>query len=476
MVFNSLEFWLFFAAAASLYFVLPRRFAWVFLLVASYVFYMWWNAAYIVLIAGSTLIDFVVGKRIHQSPERSVKKRWLLVSLIANLGALFTFKYWTFFHESVGALVRAAGGTYEVPHLGLLLPVGISFYTFQTLSYTIDIYRGQLAPESNLGRFALYVAYFPQLVAGPIERARTLLPQLRAERKMEWDRLVDGLQLALWGLFKKVVVADRLAMYVDAVYGNPGEHNATTLTLATYAFAFQIYGDFSGYSDIAIGVSRILGIDLMRNFEEPYFAQTIRDFWRRWHISLSTWLRDYLYIPLGGSRGSSLATYRNLLITMLLGGLWHGASWNFVVWGAIHGGILAVERFAEKRSGRQLTETRVPRGVVSWVRMLLVFHVVCFAWVFFRADTWDAAVGVLSGIAGGGWGAPFMDPLTFTNGLGGVALLLVVDWQLARRRGSTGAIEVQPPMRARWVFAYVLLLAVVFAGVESGSQFIYFQF
>jgi alginate O-acetyltransferase complex protein AlgI len=335
MLFNTIEFWVFLPIVLAFYALTPQRLRWVVLLIASYVFYMWWNAAYALLLVFSTIVDFFVGRAMGRAADRGRRRQLLLVSLCTNLGVLFTFKYWTFFHESMAAIVGALGLSYTVPHLDVLLPVGISFYTFQTLSYTIDIYRGTLRPETHLGRFAIFVAFFPQLVAGPIERASRLLPQLREQFFLRSHQVQSGFQLALWGLFLKVVVADWLSLFVNAVYGAPEGHGRVVLAAATYGFALQIYCDFSGYSSIAIGVARMFGIDLMENFRRPYLSTSIRDFWRRWHISLSTWLRDYLYISVGGNRHGELRTYLSLMITMLLGGLWHGASWNFVIWGGL---------------------------------------------------------------------------------------------------------------------------------------------
>lgn len=342
MVFNSIVFWLYLPIVFTLYAVTPQRFRWAILLAASYVFYMWWNAFYVLLILASTVIDYFVGPTIAASADPKRRKRLLWLSLGINLGALFVFKYWTFFHESLAGVAAAVGVPYAVPELSILLPVGISFYTFQTLSYTIDIYRGTLEPERHFGRFAVFVSFFPQLVAGPIERAADLLPQLKRPFTINVANVQSGLQLAMWGLFKKVAIADWCALYVDTIYNNADQHSGRSLALATYAFAIQIYCDFSGYTDIAIGVARMFNIELTENFRRPYFSQTLKELWTRWHISLSRWLRDYLYIPLGGNRHGQAETMRNMFLTMLIGGLWHGASWNFVLWGALHGLFLGV--------------------------------------------------------------------------------------------------------------------------------------
>ena len=366
------------------------------------------------------------------------------------------------------------GASARLPRLDVLLPVGISFYTFQTLSYTIDLYRGRIPVERHLGRFALYVAFFPQLVAGPIERASHLLPQLRSERHVDWARLTSGLQLVAWGLFKKIVIADRLGLYVDTIYQNVGAHGGASQLLATYAFAFQIYCDFSGYSDIAVGSAQVLGYDLTRNFRQPYFATSITDFWRRWHISLSSWLRDYLYIPLGGNRLGVSRTYVNLLITMLLGGLWHGASWNFVIWGALHGVLLSLSRATLPIRDQLYARAGLPCWLRDSVRMFITFHLVCVGWIFFRARTLGDAISVLSGISSD-WGTLFVDASVFLHGALGVCVLLVVQIVQVRLGSTRTAIE-RLPIVVRWVLWYALIAAIVLLGVEGGSQFIYFQF
>ncbi len=473
MVFNSLDYAIFFAVVAFLHFALPHRLRTGLLLVASYVFYMWWNAAYALLILASTAVDYLVGLRMPAA-DRAGRRRLLLASLGSNLGLLFTFKYWNFAADSGERLLAWLGVGSELPHLDVLLPVGISFYTFQTLSYTIDLYRSRLDPERSPTRFALYVAFFPQLVAGPIERAVHLIPQLHRRHEVDGSRIASGLQLALWGLFKKVVIADRLALYVDAVYGNVAHHGATTFLFATYAFALQIYCDFSGYSDIAIGSARVLGFDLMKNFERPYFATTITAFWRRWHISLSTWLRDYLYIPLGGNRHGTAATYRNLLLTMLLGGLWHGASFAFVAWGALHGVLLSLSRATLPIRDRAYRTLGVPDRIRDALRILVTFHLVCAGWVFFRAESIRDALHIFASLAGP-LDPPFVDAAVFLHALPGALLLLAVQL-VQERRGSVREQVTALPAPLRWAGWYALLAGIALLGVDGGSQFIYFQF
>ncbi|MGE0267487.1 MAG: MBOAT family protein [Candidatus Omnitrophota bacterium] len=331
MLFNSFEFLLFFPVVAFVYFVLPFRFRWPWLLLSSYYFYMCWKPEYVVLIILSTLIDYYIGLSMAEAKNRTHAKHLLTLSIICNLGVLFAFKYYNFFNASFRELFSHFNIFYNVPSFKVLLPVGISFYTFQSLSYTIDVYSGKRPAEKHLGLFALYIAFFPQLVAGPIERSTHLLPQLYKKNHVDYQRVTDGLKLILWGLFKKIVIADRLAYFVNYVYNNPAGGHGYYILIATYFFAFQIYCDFSGYSDIAIGSAQVMGYELMENFKRPYLAQSIPEFWKRWHISLSTWFKEYLYFPLGGNRVPVLLWARNILVVFLLSGIWHGANWTFFV-------------------------------------------------------------------------------------------------------------------------------------------------
>jgi alginate O-acetyltransferase complex protein AlgI len=469
MLFNSIAYLLFLAAVLLLCLALPRRWHWPVLLAASYAFYMSWNPAYALLLVASTLTDYLVARRLGTRPTPSRRRLLLGVSLAVNLGLLFTFRYWRFFRETAQAAAAALGLHWTLPDSHLLLPVGISFYTFQTLGYTIDVWRGELPPERHLGRFALYVAFFPQLVAGPIERARRLLPQLRRPPRMEWSLAAEGAERILWGLFKKTVIADRLGLYVDAVYGNLAQHDPASHLLATWLFALQIYCDFSAYSDIAIGSARLLGYRLEENFRRPYFSEGVISFWHRWHISLSTWLRDYLYIPLGGSRRGEPRTVFNLFVTMLLGGLWHGANWTFVVWGAYHGALLALAH-----GWRRLGLPALPGRAL---RVFVTFQLVSVGWVLFRAPDLGAALQVLAGWLGrhGSWGRPFVDPNTLLHAALGLSLLFLVETVQERSQSAVAWIATRPSL-LRWAASYGLVLAIVLFGVEQGTQFIYFQF
>ncbi|NOY59071.1 MAG: MBOAT family protein [Calditrichaeota bacterium] len=475
MLFNSLQFAIFFIVVVSIYFSIPHRYRWILLLIASYYFYMCWNAKYIVLIVFSTLVDYFAGLQMSRTTVKRKRTIYLVMSLVTNLGLLFTFKYFNFFSRSVGEFFQAFSIPIQPRLLHVLLPVGISFYTFQTLSYTIDVYRGKIPHEKHLGIFALYVSFFPQLVAGPIERASNLLPQFYKKMTFDDERIAAGLRLMLWGFFKKIVVADRLALYVDAVYKNVDFHSGLTLLVATYLFAFQIYCDFSGYSDIAIGAARILGFDLMKNFDRPYFSLTIPEFWRRWHISLSTWFKDYLYIPLGGNRVPVARMYVNLAIVFVISGMWHGANWTFIFWGALHGMYIVSSRLSLGFRDRLVERYHINKKLVTFSRMFITFQLVCFAWIYFRADSLAHANLVVGKIFSLHWGRlyiPAMDQFVYS--LIAVALLLTGDILLEKFNLNTTLLK--QPVHVRWAAYASLAIVILLIGVFNGSQFIYFQF
>ncbi len=476
MLFHSLAFFIFFPLVVFATFSTPARHRWAVLLVASYVFYGAWKPSYLLLIVISTVIDYVAGLKLAEGEHR---QRWLGVSIAVNLGLLVAFKYLGFFSRSLESLVGWVGLEAQFPSFDLLLPVGISFYTFQTLSYTIDVYRGQRAPERHLGRFALYVSFFPQLVAGPIERSTILLPQLARGFSFDRDRLVSGLGLMLWGFFKKLVVADRAARIVDAVYGHPDAFQGATIWLATYAFALQIYGDFSGYSDIAIGAARVLGIDLSENFRRPYAATSPSDFWRRWHVTLSSWFRDYVYIPLGGSRVALPRHVFNLMAVFVLSGLWHGASWTFVLWGAFHGALLVGALLWGKLVEREGWKPR-PGPVMHALRVVGTFHLVCIGWLIFRADDLGHLGELLLRL-------PVSYPRSTASELAAALPALHVGLELGVLGGSALLVAVVEAVRARSlrlmlpapvrVVAWAALCAsLLILAVQDHSPFIYFQF
>ena len=404
MLFNSIEFLIFFPVVVLLNFLLPFRFRCYFLLAASYFFYMCWKPSYVFLIVLCTIINYWAARIIGATDNRSKRRNVLAISLITNLAMLFWFKYVYFLDETLRSVLNNFHMSYHnITEFDILLPIGISFYTFQAISYTIDVYRGKQKPENNLAIFALYVSFFPQLVAGPIERSTRLLPQFYHQYRFDYQRVASGVRLIIWGLFKKMVIADRLALYVDAVYSNPGEHHGMPVVLATYFFAFQIFCDFSGYSDIAIGSARVMGYRLMDNFKAPYFAQSISEFWRRWHISLSTWFRDYLYIPLGGNQVPKEVWTVNILLVFVVCGLWHGASWNYVVWGALHGVYIVTERLTRGVGKRLCAFLHIEEqtGLHTVLKIFLTFNLVCFAWIFFRAATVHDALLIIRNMFAG---------------------------------------------------------------------------
>lgn len=480
MLFNSFHFSLFFPFVVMGYFLLPHRLRWGFLLAASYYFYMCWKVEYLFLIIASTLVDYTAGIRIAAAKTPVAKRIFLLLSLAVNLGLLLFFRYFSFIDANVRLVLNQFNIFYESPSFELLLPVGISFYTFQTLSYTIDVYQGKKTPERHLGIFALYVSFFPQLVAGPIERSQRLLPQLHQEKRFDYDRVRKGLLLMLWGYFQKLVIADRVAVLVDAVYADPSAYAPIVLVVATYFFAFQIFCDFAGYSNIAIGAAQIMGYDLMTNFRRPYFAESIREFWRRWHISLTSWFRDYVYIPLGGSRVSAVRWYFNIMLVFLVSGLWHGAAWTFIIWGALHGFYLLCSHWTGTLRSRLYLLTGMHRCpfVAKCLAVLVTFHLVCFAWIFFRAVSLEQAVFIISQFK-----SDFhirdllMLPLPLYDLLiAGGAICLMEGIHFWQRRQSIRDRILSMPTAARWTVYYGLVLVILIFGEFSGKQFIYFQF
>jgi alginate O-acetyltransferase complex protein AlgI len=482
MTFISLEFIVFFNVVIFACFVLPHRWRLLMLLIASYVFYAYGGFYNSFILITSTLVDFVAARKIEATQDVRRRRLFLAVSMAMNLGILFILKYFNFFNDSFALLFERLNIPYHVGSLDVILPIGISFYTFQTMSYTIDVYRGHLKAEKNLGVFALFVVFFPQLVAGPIERASNMLPQFLEKHAFDFQRAVEGLQLILWGFFKKVVIGDRIAVFANAVYNQPTSYTGLPLILATVFFAFQIYCDFSAYSDIAIGSAKIMGFRLMDNFRQPYFSQSVREFWGRWHISLSTWFRDYLYIPLGGNRVSLSRNLLNFMIVFLVSGLWHGANWTFVIWGGLHGLFVAGDVLQQRLFPDRYTARKTPLG--SLLRVLGTFVLVCFAWVFFRANTASDAFYIagnllnfapLDGIESlariGGWTVN-----EFWMSFALIGLLLAVDW-LDARWGLLPSLK-KTPVVLRWGFYYAAT-AAVFIAVNSGAvvqQFIYFRF
>jgi D-alanyl-lipoteichoic acid acyltransferase DltB (MBOAT superfamily) len=474
MVFNSFEFAVFLPLVFILYWTVLRKRQNHLLLVGSYIFYGWWDWRFLSLIVISTLTDFYVARAIPVQGEATRRRLLMLASIAVNLGILGFFKYFNFFIDSTASALDSVGLQPNLPTLTILLPVGISFYTFQTLGYTIDVYRGKMEPTSDLLSFAVYVAYFPQLVAGPIERARRLLPQIQNLRvKLSATEIRSGLYLILLGLFRKVVIADGIAPLVDEAFGRSASGDWLRLLLGVYAFSLQIYGDFAGYSAIARGASRLLGIELMENFRQPYLSRNITHFWRTWHISLSTWLRDYLYITVGGNRRGRLLTYRNLMITMLLGGLWHGAAWTFVVWGGLHGAYLAAHRSLRHKSPKSAEDPFTAGDILPAIG---TFHLVTLSWIFFRADSFTQAWNYLLGIVTLRGGSPDLvaaaEMLALLVPLG--LMSLVIDLAQRQHRNQTAPLE-WPVLSRGLAYGVMLVGLVVFTG-GGAVPFIYFQF
>ena len=487
MLFNSLDFALFLPLAFLLYwFVFAPMGLKVqngFVLVASYIFYGWWDWRFLFLIALSSLVDFVVGLKLSRTTHTHARKRLLSISLITNLGLLFIFKYYGFFADSLASAFYSIGVQLSLPTLKIILPVGISFYTFQTLSYTIDVYREQLKPTDDAISFFAYVSFFPQLVAGPIERASFLLPQFFKERRFDQRKATEGCRQMLWGLFKKVVVADTCGAYSDAIFDRYGELSSPLLIFGSVMFAVQIYGDFSGYSDVAIGLSKLFGFELKDNFKYPYFSRDIAEFWRRWHISLSTWFRDYLYIPLGGSRGGTASSIRNVFAIFLVSGFWHGANWTFIIWGLLNALYFLPLMLGGKnrRFLGEIAEGRTLPGVAEALAIAQTFALTCLAWIFFRADTISIAVDYLQGVFS-------LDHLSQTRellnslGIGKRALAMVglkcavlfgLEWY--NRASSFGLAIGGWPTPARWATYYAFIFWIL---KDFGNEraFIYFQF
>jgi alginate O-acetyltransferase complex protein AlgI len=477
MLFNSLEFLVFFAFVFTLYCAFSHAWQNRLLLVASYFFYACWDYRFCSLMLLTTVADYFISHRVAASADERLRKRWLLCSIVLNLGILGFFKYFNFFTESAHALLANFGIDVARPTLEIVLPVGISFYTFQEMSYVIDVYRKRIAPASSLPEFALFVSFFPQLVAGPIERSGNLLRQVQQPRRLKWDACCEGTALIVIGLFKKIAVADVLAGFAQQSFANPSSCSAGMLLFGLYCFSFQIYADFSGYTDIARGVAKLLGFELMENFNQPYFAASITEFWHRWHISLSTWLRDYLYIPLGGNRFGTFNTYRNLFLTMLLGGLWHGAAWTFVIWGALHGIFLAIHKMllGDKKSADAAASH--PGYALFFFKMLATFHLVALTWIFFRANSLADSWAYLSGL----FGASSSEILVRLDSdavsqaaVTILALLFLIDIPQYLRRSHWALLSWPRPRRVL-AFSCLVIWLIMIRGSEN-VPFIYFQF
>ncbi len=480
MLFNSLTFIIFLAVVLVLYYTLPQKLKWIMLLIASCIFYMGWRAELIILIVISTLSNWLLARLIYDKPEK--KKVFLIISLIINFGLLFVFKYMVFINHSFMWLYDYFGWIYPIKDFDIVLPMGISFYTFQAASYTIDVFYGKYKPERNYFKLSLFIMFFPQLVAGPIERADRLLGQLFTKHKLELENISQGAKLMLMGYFKKIVIADRASVLVDTIYNSPQEYNGLPLVVATLFFTVQIYCDFSGYTDIARGVAKLMGIDLMINFDRPYFSKNIKEFWRRWHISLSSWLRDYIYIPLGGSRCSLIKKYRNIMITFLASGLWHGANWTFVLWGGLHGLYQVIGDLKNK-----IIPIKKDFFVISIFRVIICFALVAFAWIFFRANTISDAIYIVKNIFAGWENITDLQYLYVTfNNMGlklfeililSIAILFLIFTEVISFKYDIHKLLNKGPFVFRFAYYYILACFIFMMGVfAGGGQFIYFQF
>ena len=478
MLFNSIDFAIFLPIVFAIYwFAVNRnlRLQNLFIVIASYVFYGWWDWRFLSLIIFSTTVDYLIGRGFSKIEDSKKRKLLLWISISVNLGFLGFFKYYNFFEQNFVEAFSFFGMQIKPNTLNIILPVGISFYTFQTLSYTIDVYRRKLEPTRDYIAFAAFVSFFPQLVAGPIERATNLLPQFYRKRTFDYQKAVDGLRQILWGLFKKIVIADNCAHYANEIFNNSGDYSGSTLVMGSLFFAFQIYCDFSGYSDIAIGTARLFNFELMRNFNYPYFSRDIAEFWRRWHISLSTWFRDYLYIPLGGSKGSLKKKVRNVFVIFVVSGFWHGANWTFIVWGALNA-IYFLPLLLTNRNRNNLeivAQNSMLPNFKEFLQMAVTFGLTVFAWIFFRAENLGHAFSYISGIFSKSlFSIPEVRP---TNLIRLTLLFVLAEWFGRKEQYAIEKLGLNWKRPYRLAMYYAIVMVIFWFGGEE-QQFIYFQF
>ncbi len=492
MLFNSFEFLIFFPVVTIIFFLLPHKWRWLHLLLASCVFYAAFIPAYILILFFTIIIDYIAGIMIEKQTGRR-RKSFLIISIVANVGVLAIFKYYNFFIDNTNELLHSLNiTTSSLPLLNIILPIGLSFHTFQAMSYTIEVYRGHQKAEKHFGIYALYVMFYPQLVAGPIERPQNIIHQFYEKKKFNYDNVTDGLKLMMWGMFKKVVIADRLVKLTDPVFNDPHSYTPIVLVLAAVFFSIQIFCDFSGYSDIALGSAKVMGFTLMKNFDKPYHSKNISEFWKRWHISLSSWFRDYLYISLGGNKVSVPRWYFNLFFVFLVSGFWHGANWTFIVWGALHGFYLIFAIVSQKyrnKVNNALGITKVP-WLYTGMQILTTYCLVTFAWIFFRANSIRDAfyiAGKIPAAISDAFSIAFnRESVLTTIGtmpvystdliLSFLAILFLEVVHLAQRKRSLLVTLKQKPLIVRWGVYYLFLMLIIFFGVYENRQFIYFQF
>ncbi len=476
MLFNSLAFLLFFPIVTIVYFLLPHKYRWAWLLAASCFFYMFFKPIYILILFFTIIIDYYAGIWIENA-EGPKRKQFLAYSLIANIGVLAIFKYFNFINGNIDGLASLIGFKNPIPYLSILLPVGLSFHTFQAMSYTIEVYRGNQKAEKHFGIYSLYVMYYPQLVAGPIERPQNILYQFHKEHYFDYNRTMDGLRQIMWGFYKKVVVADRLAIYANEVFNNVHSYKGFPLIWASIFFSFQIYCDFSGYSDIALGCSKIMGIDLMRNFNLPYISQSIKEFWSRWHISLSTWFRDYLYISLGGNRKGKVRWYTNIFIVFMISGLWHGANWTFIVWGIIHGVFNVFGIMTENIQKSFYNFIKIPDLIVRFINWILTLLIIILSWIFFRANNIDDAIYVLSNLHKLDFSSIFGVPIfsMYSNLLCVLFIIITFILEYLIYKDVFKNLNVSSN-RKNIIYILILFFSIYLFGVFEKQSFIYFQF
>ena len=492
MIFNSIQFILFFIAVTTTYFLITYRYRWLLLLLASCYFYMAFIPVYILILTGMIIVDYIAGILIENSKGRN-RKLFLILSIVSNVGILVFFKYYNFLTDNINGLANIIHWNYSLPLLSIILPIGLSFHTFQALSYTIEVYRGKQKAERHFGIYALYVMFYPQLVAGPIERPQNLLHQFHEEHYFDSKRVIGGLKRMAWGFFKKMVVADHLAIFVNYVFANPHSFNGPVLITGTIFFAFQLYCDFSGYCDIALGAAQVMGIKLMENFRRPYFSKSIPEFWKRWHVSLSSWFKDYVYIPLGGNRVTFLKMYTNLFLVFLISGLWHGANWTYIIWGALHGIYVVLSNTTQNfrnHFNSKIGLLKIPT-IHKMMKIGTTFTLVCIGWIFFRANTVDDAWYIFSHLLVGlrSFITNFFSYYTWKNLLSlsglinksdlvimmlGIVVVFLVD--MIERRTSIWQKIATYPLYIRWFCYYTIVLAIVIFGRFGAQQFIYFQF